>query len=83
MPPPLAYDIDYTDGTSCWTQNLASTAWDLYTPSHELLHSSGICLGSATNNQEENTTVIGLLSEDSYRHIRHLSIFLDFWLVIL
>jgi ribonuclease HI len=83
MHPPSAYHIGYADGASRWTQNLASAAWALYTPSHELLHSSGICLGSATNNQEEYIIVIGLLAEASHRHICHLSILLDSQLVIL
>jgi ribonuclease HI len=83
MPPPSAFHIGYTDGASCWTQNLASTTWALYTPSHELLHSSGICLGSATNNQAEYTAIIGLLSKARSRHIRHLSVLLDSQLVVL
>jgi ribonuclease HI len=83
MPPPSAFHIGYADGASRWTHNLSSTAWTLYTPSHELLHSSGICLGSATNNQEEYTVVIHLLAEASRRHICHLSILLDSQLVIL
>ena len=83
MLPPLAYHIGYADGASCWTQNLASAAWALYTPSHEMLHSSGICLGSATNNQAEYTVVIGLLADAQHHHIRHLSVFLDSQLVVL
>jgi ribonuclease HI len=83
MSPPSAYHIGYADGASHWTQNLASVAWALYTPSHELLHSNDICLGSTTNNQEEYTIVIGLLAEASHRHIHHLSILLDSQLVVL
>jgi ribonuclease HI len=83
MPPPSAYHIGYTDGTSCWTQNLTSAAWALYFPSHELLHSSGICLGSTTNNQAEYTVIIGLLVDANHHRIRHLSILLDSQLVIL
>jgi ribonuclease HI len=83
MLPPLAYHIGYADGASHWTQNLASAAWALYTPSHEMLHSSGICLGSATNNQAEYTVVIGLLADAQHHRIRHLSIFLDSQLVVL
>jgi ribonuclease HI len=83
MPPPSAFHIGYADGASRWTQNLASAAWALYTPSHELLHSSGICLGSATNNQAEYTAVIGLLAEASHHHIHHLSILLDSQLIVL
>jgi ribonuclease HI len=83
MHPPPAYHIGYANGASPWTQNLASVAWALYTPSHEMLHSSVICLGSATNNQAEYTTVIGLLTDAHHHHIRHLSIFLDSQLVVL
>jgi ribonuclease HI len=83
MIPPLAYHIGYADATSCWTQNLASAAWDLYIPSHEMLHSSDICLGPTTNNQAEYTAVIGLLADAQRHHIRHLSVFLDSQLVVL
>jgi ribonuclease HI len=62
MLPPLAYHIGYADGASRWTKNLASNTWALYTPSHEMLHSSGICLGSVTNNKEEYIAVIDLLA---------------------
>ena len=83
MLPPPAYHISYADGASCWTQNLTSVAWALYTPSHEMLHSSGICLGSTNNNQDKYTIVIGLLADAQYHHISHLHIFLDSQLVIL
>jgi ribonuclease HI len=83
MLPPPAYHIGYANDTSRWTQNLASAAWALYTPSHEMLHSSGICLGSATNNQDEYTVVIGLLDDAQNYYICHLSIFLDSQLVVL
>jgi ribonuclease HI len=83
MPPPLAYHIGYTDRASRWTQNLTSTAWALYSPSHDLLHTSGICLGSATNNQAEYTAIIGLLVEANHCHIHHLSILLYSQLVVL
>jgi ribonuclease HI len=48
-----------------------------------MLHSSGICLGSATNNQAEYTVVIGLLANAQHQRICHLSIFLDSQLVVL
>jgi ribonuclease HI len=82
MPPPSAYHIGYANGANRWTQNITSAAWALYSPSHELLHSSGICLGSETNNQAEYTIVIGLLTEANHRHIHHLSILLDSQLVV-
>jgi ribonuclease HI len=83
MLPPPAYHIGYANDTSRWTQNITSTAWDLYTPSHEMLHSSGIRLGLATNNQAKYTIVIGLLANAQHHRIHHLSVFLDSQLVIL
>ena len=80
---PPSYHIGYTGDASRWTQNLASAAWALYTPSHEMLHFSGICLGPATNNQAEYTAGIGLLADAQHHHIHHLSIFLDSQLVVL
>jgi ribonuclease HI len=83
MLPPLAYHIGYADDASRWTQNLASAAWALYTPSHEMLHSSDICLGSATENQAKYIVVIGLLADAQHHHIFHLSFFIDSQLVVL
>jgi hypothetical protein len=62
---PIGLPHRLRDGASHWTQNLTSAAWALYSPSHELLHTNNICLGSATNNQAEYTIVIGLLTEAS------------------
>jgi ribonuclease HI len=83
MLPPPAYHIGHADDASRWTQNLASAVLALYTPSHEMLHSSSICFGSATNNQAEYTTIIGLLANAQHHRIRQLSIFLDSQLVVL
>jgi ribonuclease HI len=83
MLPPSAYHIGYIDDTSRWTQNLTSAAWALYTPSHELLHSSSICLGLATNKQVEYTAVIALLADATHHRIRHLSVLPDSQLVVL
>jgi len=83
MPPPLAYHIDYANGSSRWTQNLALAASALYSPSQTLLRSNSICLGPTTNNQEEYTTIIGLLAEASHHQVHHLNILLDSQLVVL
>ena len=83
MTSPPAYHIGYADGASRWKQNLASAAWALYTPSHEILHSSDICLGPATKKQAEYTVVIGLLADAQCHHIRHLHVFLNSQLVVL
>ena len=74
---PSSYHIGYADSASRWTQNLASAAWALYTPSHILLHSNGIFLGPTTNNQAEYDVIISLLTKAIHHRIRHLSILLD------
>jgi ribonuclease HI len=76
------YHIGYTDGANHLDQESHLEAWALYTPDHVLLHSSGICLGPATNNQVEYTTVIGLLSEASHLGIHHLSVLLYSHLIV-
>jgi ribonuclease HI len=80
---PSAYHIGYADGASRWTHSLTSAAWALYTPSHILLHSNGICLDLATNNQDKYDDIIGLFTEASHHHFCYLSVLLDSQLVIL
>jgi ribonuclease HI len=80
---PLSCHIGYTVGANHWIQNITSSTWALYTPSHILLHSGGICLGPNTSNQAEYETIIGLLADASHYHIRHLSIRLDSQFVVL
>ena len=60
---PTSYQyIGFVDGACRWSPNLASAAWVIYSPSHELIHIDGICMGTATNNQAEYDGVNGLLS---------------------
>ena len=54
--------MGFTYGASRWTPNLTSTAWVIYSPSHELIHIDRICVGTATNNQAEYDGVNGLLA---------------------
>ena len=54
--------IGYADGASRWSPNLASAAWVLYSPSDELIHLDGTCIGPATNNQVEYDAMTGLLT---------------------
>jgi len=56
------YFIGFADGTSRRTQNLASSAWVLYTPTYSLLWQAGVCICPATNNQAKYATVTGLLA---------------------
>ena len=53
----------FTDGASRHTWNLATTAWVLHYPSGQLLVSRGVYIGPASNNVEEYTAVVYLLSE--------------------
>ena len=54
--------MGFADGASRWYQNLASAAWVIYSPSHKLIHIDGICMGTATNNQDEYDGVNVLLA---------------------
>jgi ribonuclease HI len=56
------YYVGFVDGAIRWSPNLASTAWVLYSPSHELIHLDGVCIGVSTNNQVEYDDVTGLLT---------------------
>jgi hypothetical protein len=57
---PSTYHIGFVDGVSRWTWNLASESWVIYTATYTLLQFGDMCLGPATNNQEEYVGVIGL-----------------------
>ena len=74
--------MGFTDGASRWYPNLTSTAWVIYSPSHELIHIDGICMGTATNNQVEYDGVNGLLATTLQLGIHHLDIFLDSQLLV-
>ena len=72
----------FTDGASRHTRNLASTAYVLHYPSGQLLVSGGVCIGPASNNVEEYTPVIYLLSEAISLGVDSLVVFLDSQLVV-
>jgi ribonuclease HI len=80
--PSLPY-IGFTDGASRSTQNLASTAWEIYAPTNELISLHGVCLGRATNNIVEYSAVIELLTDAISLGICHLVVRLDSQLVVL
>jgi ribonuclease HI len=75
--------IGFADGASRSTQNLASTAWEIYTPTNELVSLQGVCLGHATNNIAEYSAVIELLVDAISLGIHHLVMRLDSQLVVL
>ena len=66
--------IGFADGGSHCTQNLASVAWAIYTPTNELLSLRGVCLGRATNNIAEYSIIIELLIDVISLDIHHLVI---------
>ena len=82
MDPTLDWYMGFTDGASRWSSNLASAALVIYSPLHELIHIDGICVGSATNNQDEYNCVNGLLATALQLGIHHLNVFLDSQLLV-
>jgi hypothetical protein len=75
--------IGFADGTSRSTQNLASTAWEIYAPTIEIVSLRGVCLGRVTNNIAEYRAIIELLVDAISLGIHHLVVQLDSQLVVL
>jgi hypothetical protein len=75
--------IGFVDGASRSTQNLVSVAWEIYTPTDELISLHGIFLGCATNNIAEYSVVIELLTDAISLGIHHLIVRIDSQLVVL
>lgn len=76
MDPPSTPYIGYADGASCYSQNLASTAWAIFTPLHSPVMSNSVCIGATTNNQAEYDAAIGFLANALDRRILHLHVHL-------
>ena len=74
--------IGFADEASRWSPNLASAAWVIYSPLHELIHIDGLCMGTATKNQAEYDGVNGLLATPLLLGICHLNVFLDSQLLV-
>ena len=72
----------FADGTCRHTLNLASIAWVLYSPAHDLVSSGEVCIGPATNNIAKYQAVIGLLNEATSGDIQDLVVFMDSQLVV-
>jgi hypothetical protein len=64
--------IGFVDGASHSTQNLPSTAWEIYAPTNKLVFLRGVCLGRATNNIVDYSVVIELLIDAISLGIHHL-----------
>ena len=82
MDPISCHYIGFDDGASRWSPNLASPAWVIYSPLHELIHINEICMGSATNKQDEYDGVNGFLAATLQLGIFHLDVFLDSQLLV-
>ena len=74
--------IGFMDGANCYTLNLASVAWVLYSPIGDLVSSGGVCLGPSTNNLVEYHAMIGLFMECLNNDVREIRIYLDSKLVV-
>ena len=72
----------FADGACRHTLNLASAAWVLYSPAHDLVSLGSVCTGPSTNNIIEYEAVIGLLTEATSRDIHDLVVFMDSQLVV-
>ena len=75
--------IGFTDGTSLHTQNLASAAWVIYTPTGQVLSSRGVCLCPSFNKIAEYSAMIELLCDAIYHGIQSIEVCLDLQLVVL
>ena len=75
--------IGFADGASHSTQNLSSIAWAIYAPTNELITLRGVCLGRATNNIVQYSSIIELLINSISLDIRHLVAQLDSQLIVL
>ena len=74
--------VGFADGASRHTQNLASAAWVIYTPTGQVLSSGGVCLRPSSNNIVEYNVVIELLRDAISHGIHSLEVHLDSRLVV-
>jgi hypothetical protein len=74
--------LGFVDGASHHTQNLASTAWVVYSLVGLLVSSSGVFLGPSTNNMDENNVVIEILRGSILHGINSLEVHLEHQLVV-
>ena len=75
--------IGFTDGASHHTQNSASTASVIYTPTGQVLSSGGIFLRPSLNNVAEYSVIIELLHDAISHSVLYLEVRLDSQLVVL
>ena len=69
--------IGFADGASRHTQNSASAAWVIYSPTGQVLSSGGVCLRPSSNNVVEYSVVIELLWDSISHGVLFLEVRLD------
>ena len=74
--------IGFTNGASRHTQNSASTAWVIYTPTGPVLSLGGVCLRPSSNNVVEYSVIIELLRDAISHGVLSLEVCLDSQLVV-
>jgi ribonuclease HI len=74
--------LGFADRASRHTQNLASTAWVVYSPEGLLVSSGGIFLGPSMNNVAKYSVIIELLRDAISHGIHSLEVHLDSQLVV-
>ena len=74
--------IGFSDGGSRHTQNSASAAWVIYTPTGQVLSSGGVCLQSSSNNVAEYSAIIELLQDAISHGVLSLEVRLDSQLLV-
>ena len=83
MDPSSTLYIGHVNDASCFSRNLASAGWAIFTPLHALVLSNGVYIGTATNNQAEYDAVRGLLVDALFHRILHLHVRLDSLLLVM
>lgn len=83
MDPSSTTCIIYADGVSHFSRNLASSTSTIFTPSHTLVHSNGVCIGSTINNHVEYDAMIGFLIDSLAHRILHIHVHLDSLLLVM
>ena len=69
--------IGFVDGARSHTQNSASAAWVIYTPTVQVFSSGGVCLRPSSNNVAEYSAVIELLWDAISHGVLSLEVHLD------
>ena len=78
----LSFLMEDVDGASHHTQNSASAAWVIYTPTGQVLSSRGVCLRPSSNNVVEYSVIIHLLQDAISHGVLSLEVILDSRLVV-